>query len=254
MSADDHDFIRPAGTGQLAQAMLAGVRASLAAVICGTFRDQGQGVADQSWPGGAIMRLLGQEAAPGAGPGLCLEQAQHVPRDLVQPAAPRQVRLDIGQHGAGGVSEHVAGEPFSNLFKRADTAIYTAKRSGRDYAFYDPEQDGASGRSLRLAARLRDALYGGPGLALFYQPRLSLSQDRIVSVEALLQWQDPDDPGALVLSSLAGAAQELDSALIINPYDQDAVADVLAVAGKGLELNGALKKRPIMKSPPIQIT
>ncbi|MGD9341825.1 MAG: trehalose-6-phosphate synthase [Chromatiales bacterium] len=42
--------------------------------------------------------------------------------------------------------------------------------------------------------------------------------------------QDPDDPGALVLSSLAGAAQELDSALIINPYDQDAVADAMQKA------------------------
>nr|WP_282103451.1 diguanylate cyclase [Halomonas getboli] len=33
---------------------------------------------------------------------------------------------------SGGVSEHIAGESFSNLFKRADTALYTAKRSGRD--------------------------------------------------------------------------------------------------------------------------
>ncbi len=42
--------------------------------------------------------------------------------------------------------------------------------------------------------------------------------------------QDPEDPGALVLSSLAGAAQELESALIVNPYDQDAVADALQQA------------------------
>ncbi len=42
--------------------------------------------------------------------------------------------------------------------------------------------------------------------------------------------QDPEDPGVLVLSSLAGAAQELDSALIVNPYDQDAVADALQQA------------------------
>jgi trehalose 6-phosphate synthase len=42
--------------------------------------------------------------------------------------------------------------------------------------------------------------------------------------------QDPEDPGVLVLSSLAGAAQELDSAIIVNPYDQDAVADALQQA------------------------
>ncbi|HEV7613260.1 MAG TPA: trehalose-6-phosphate synthase [Steroidobacteraceae bacterium] len=36
--------------------------------------------------------------------------------------------------------------------------------------------------------------------------------------------QDPENPGALVLSSLAGAAQELVGALLVNPYDMAAVA------------------------------
>ena len=42
--------------------------------------------------------------------------------------------------------------------------------------------------------------------------------------------QDPDDPGVLVLSCFAGAAQELDGALIVNPYDFEAVGDTLAGA------------------------
>jgi trehalose 6-phosphate synthase len=36
--------------------------------------------------------------------------------------------------------------------------------------------------------------------------------------------QNPDDPGVLVLSQFAGAANELDAALIVNPSDIDAVA------------------------------
>ncbi len=36
--------------------------------------------------------------------------------------------------------------------------------------------------------------------------------------------QDPDDPGVLVLSSMAGAARELVDALLVNPYDRSAVA------------------------------
>jgi trehalose 6-phosphate synthase len=39
--------------------------------------------------------------------------------------------------------------------------------------------------------------------------------------------QDPDDPGVLVLSQFAGAAQELDSALIVNPFDTDGVAEAI---------------------------
>jgi trehalose 6-phosphate synthase len=39
--------------------------------------------------------------------------------------------------------------------------------------------------------------------------------------------QDPDDPGVLVLSQFAGAARELDAALIVNPYDEAGIAQAL---------------------------
>ena len=42
--------------------------------------------------------------------------------------------------------------------------------------------------------------------------------------------QDPDDPGVLVLSLLAGAADELRQALLVNPHDLDGVADAIATA------------------------
>jgi len=39
--------------------------------------------------------------------------------------------------------------------------------------------------------------------------------------------QDPADPGVLVLSAFAGAAEQLDSALIVNPYDVDELAEAM---------------------------
>ena len=42
--------------------------------------------------------------------------------------------------------------------------------------------------------------------------------------------QDPADPGVLVLSLLAGAANELREALLVNPHDLDGVADAIATA------------------------
>lgn len=39
--------------------------------------------------------------------------------------------------------------------------------------------------------------------------------------------QDPKNPGVLVLSQFAGAANELTSALLVNPYDRDDVANAL---------------------------
>lgn len=42
--------------------------------------------------------------------------------------------------------------------------------------------------------------------------------------------QDPDNPGVLVLSLLAGAADEMKQALLVNPHDLDGVADAIATA------------------------
>ena len=43
----------------------------------------------------------------------------------------------------------------------------------------------------------------------------------------------PDDDGALVLSEMAGAAQQLHDALIINPYDIDGFA---AAIGRAIDM------------------
>jgi trehalose 6-phosphate synthase len=42
--------------------------------------------------------------------------------------------------------------------------------------------------------------------------------------------QNPDDPGVLVLSRFAGAAQELRDALLVNPADTEEVAEALGIA------------------------
>ena len=42
--------------------------------------------------------------------------------------------------------------------------------------------------------------------------------------------QDPEDPGVLILSRFAGAANEFDAALLVNPYDTEAVAGAIARA------------------------
>ena len=39
--------------------------------------------------------------------------------------------------------------------------------------------------------------------------------------------QDPDDPGVLILSRFAGAARELETTLIVNPFDLDGLTDAL---------------------------
>ena len=51
--------------------------------------------------------------------------------------------------------------------------------------------------------------------------------------------QDPEDPGVLVLSKFAGAAGQLDGAIIVNPYDADALEEALVAA---LDMSRAERK------------
>src|SRR5208282_4956938 len=66
--------------------------------------------------------------------------------------------------------------------------------------------------------------------------------------------QNADDPGVLILSKFAGAAEELEEALIVNPYNIDDVASAMQVALKMPlrerklrhgSLLGRLKKRDV---------
>ena len=50
--------------------------------------------------------------------------------------------------------------------------------------------------------------------------------------------QNPDDPGVLILSEFAGAAEQLHAALMVNPHDVDSVAETLHLA-----LNMPLQER-----------
>ena len=42
--------------------------------------------------------------------------------------------------------------------------------------------------------------------------------------------QDPNDPGVLILSQFAGAAAQLDKALLINPFSAEEISDAIALA------------------------
>ncbi len=83
------------------------------------------------------------------------------------------------------------GDNFDALFRRADSALHVAKRGGRaDYEFAMATMNDASLERLQIEAALRHALDHG-GLRLEYQPLVELVSGRIVGVEALCRWDDP---------------------------------------------------------------
>jgi diguanylate cyclase (GGDEF)-like protein/PAS domain S-box-containing protein len=80
----------------------------------------------------------------------------------------------------------------TELLKQADTAMYQAKAAGRrTWMRYTDAMDVNIRQRATVSAALRKVLDRGE-LRLAYQPRLSLAQSRIISVEALLRWRTHD--------------------------------------------------------------
>ncbi|MBV9412566.1 MAG: EAL domain-containing protein, partial [Acidimicrobiia bacterium] len=77
------------------------------------------------------------------------------------------------------------------LLRDADAAMYRAKEQGRArHEVFDSTMHHKVTQRLQLATDLRRALPRGE-LRLHYQPQVSLADDRIVGVEALVRWQHP---------------------------------------------------------------
>ncbi len=99
------------------------------------------------------------------------------------------------------------------LVRRADVAMYIAKRSGTGSATYRPEADSSSVARLTLIGDLRDAVPAGQ-LVLHYQPVIDLARRTVVSTEALVRWQHPEHglimPDEFIsLAALSGATRPM---------------------------------------------
>ena len=85
-----------------------------------------------------------------------------------------------------------AGDSAENLLRRANRAMFKAKRDpGTSYRFYDRQLHISAGYQLRLEADLRNALRGKE-LELYYQPRIDLATEEVRGVECLLRWNHPE--------------------------------------------------------------
>jgi diguanylate cyclase (GGDEF)-like protein len=82
------------------------------------------------------------------------------------------------------------GDSATTLLRRADVAMYTAKRLNCGLAVYDDRDDEDSRARLSLMGELRRAVEEGE-LVLHYQPKVHLTDPRELHVEALVRWQHP---------------------------------------------------------------
>ncbi len=104
----------------------------------------------------------------------------------------------VGEHQLGvSVSIGVVfypddGTDAGTLQRNAEAAMYRAKDDGRArYKFYSADMNLEGARLLALERRLRLALERGE-LSVHYQPQVDAMNGRLVGVEALVRWNNPE--------------------------------------------------------------
>lgn len=92
-----------------------------------------------------------------------------------------------------GVSLHPKdGLIFEDLVKKADIAMEFAKKSDKNtYLFFNDNMLKVIEEKANLETDLIRAIFNGEFI-LYYQPIFSLSENKIVGVEALIRWNHPD--------------------------------------------------------------
>lgn len=136
--------------------------------------------------GDEFILLLPESDASGAA-----QVAQKIISELARPYEIEQYELNITASVGIAIYPH-DGVNFEVLSKSADTAMYCAKQEGRNaFRFFTAAMEASSARNLQLVNALHHAL-SRQQFSLYYQPQISLTNDQVIGVEALIRWQHPE--------------------------------------------------------------
>lgn len=144
---------------------------------------------------GVVARLGGDELIvflPGVGERQDAAQAADKVMQLFEQA------ITVNQHSfqvtasAGVVIYPENGCSIDELLRNADTAMYSAKNSGkRNYKFFDKSMFEAVAEKAGMEARLRQAVVNNE-LIVYYQPLYNMTAGRVEGFESLLRWESPE--------------------------------------------------------------
>lgn len=140
-------------------------------------------------PEDTFARLGGDEFAvilPDSSRRMMVERANAFLKALERPFKINDSTITVGASiGITVYPEH--GENETDMLCRADSAMYSAKKSKQGIMFYEPANDHSPLGHLTMVTDLRKALDNNE-FELYYQPQIDIRSNQIIAVEALGRW------------------------------------------------------------------
>ncbi|WP_293762618.1 EAL domain-containing protein [uncultured Aquitalea sp.] len=190
-------------------------------------------------PAGSLLGRLGGDEFTLLLPDANAESAATAAGELLRLIGqPYQVEAyNLSLSGSMGIALYPKdGRDLDTLTRRADAAMYQAKRAGRDcYQFFTAAIQHQAERRLVLLNALRGALEQQQ-MALHFQPQIRIADGALIGVEALLRWHHPD-LGAVSPAEFIPAAEESGLILPIGEWVlREAVRQAIRWRRQGIEL------------------
>ncbi|HEY7631663.1 MAG TPA: EAL domain-containing protein [Thermoleophilaceae bacterium] len=171
-----------------------------------------------------------------------LAAAEKIRGALTDPVTVRDLHLEIEASAGIAVYPDHGPDP-DTLLQHADVAMYNAKRAQSGCELYAATRHEFSPSRLRLVQDLRSGIGAGQ-IELHYQPKIRLSDGRVVGVEALARWNHPErglitPDNFIPLAEHTGLIRPLTLAVLETALDQCA-----AWRSRGIELGMAVNLSP----------
>ncbi|HEV7801707.1 MAG TPA: EAL domain-containing protein [Burkholderiales bacterium] len=139
------------------------------------------------------------------------------------------------------------GEDAPDLLKHADIAMYRAKEHGKNnYQFHSPEMNTHLVERVALENALRRAVERKE-LVLFYQPKISIAENRVTGVEGLVRWLHPSQgminpPDFVPLAEDAGLFAAIGEWVLHAACDQAKAWELRGVSGLRVAVNLSMRQ------------
>jgi Amt family ammonium transporter len=170
-------------------------------------------------PGDTAARLGGDEFTVLIESITDVNDAIHIAERIAQAL---QEPLSLGGHevfvtSSIGITLSQPDDTPDAMLRDADVAMYRAKAKGRSqHEVFDPEMNARAIERLSIETDLWQAIERGE-LRVFYQPKVRLTNAKIVGLEALVRWEHPRH-GLISPADFIPVAEETGSILLIGAW------------------------------------